>query len=339
MVLRALAVAMALLATGCAGPGGTDRAAGGSSEGLGLSGVVVDQAIRPLEGATVLATGGGLGLNATTGPDGLFNFTGLEPGVYVLTVSKPFYSTQQVTAQVQSGEEAPPVKVELVLETGVLPFANQVSWEGFVECSAGIGNWCGIANLYPCIVMSQVGQPCFPVTSDKSFNYLQGFFTDLQRIPDWLQMEAHWESTQSVSESLGIRYAATNESEWDQFSYGPVMASVHGPSPLIAFVPGTGVFRDDHYHANASTLEESRLGVERGLTTELFHGAPNGLPPEPEELACIPENPVAYGCWSNQWAGVAASQRITIVYTVFYGYTPPGGWSLSESGDVPPPPS
>lgn len=339
MAWRAAAVVAVLLAAGCAGPGDDGEGEGTETAGLDLAGVVVDQAIRPLSGANVSATGGGMEFNATTDEEGRFGFTGLAAGVYVLTVSKPFYSTSQVTTQVQAGQETPLVKVELVLETGTLPFANQLAWEGFLECSAGIGNWCGIANLYPCIVMEQVGQECFPVTNDRSFNYLKEFFTDVGRIPDWLQMEADWESTQSVSESLAIRFAATNQSEWDRFSFGPVMANAHGPSPLVVAVPGTGVFADGNYRANATTLSESGLGIERGLTTELFHGAPNGAPSEAEDLACIPENPVAYGCWTNQWAGVAASQRIKVVYMAFYGYVPPEGWSLAGSGQMPPPPS
>jgi hypothetical protein len=330
----ALAV-VALLAAGCAD---TIDAAGEAPDLGALRGVVVDQAIRPIAGATVLASSGGVERNATSDEDGLFNFTGLAAGLYVLTVSKAFYSTQQLTAQVHAGGEPPVVKVELVLETGILPFASATKWDGFIECSASIGNWCGIVNLYPCIALQQLGQPCSPTTSDRSFNFLKEFFLDLQRIPDWVQTEAYWESTQSVSESLAIRYAATNQSEWDQFSYGPVLASVHGTSPLVAGVPGPGAV-DGGYLANSTTLKESGLGLDRGLTTELFHGAPNGLPREPEDLLCIPENPVANGCWSNSWAGFAANQRISIVYLAFYGYTPPEGWSLAASGEIPPPPA
>lgn len=313
MVSR-VAVALVLVAAGLAGcaDGGGPEADGGRADGATMRGVVVDQAIRPLAGALVRAVGGGLSLNSTTGADGLFNFTGLVPGVYVLTVSKAFYSTQQLTAQVSGRDEAL-VKVELTLESGTLPFANLVKWEGFLECSASIGNWCGIANLYPCIVQSQLGQPCTKVSGDNSFNYLQEFFTDLQRSPDWMQIEAYWESTQSVSRSLSIRYAATNQSEWDRFSFGPVLGDPHGPSPLIATV-------------NATAMADAELGTTRGLTTELFHGAPDAVPPFP---------PPFNG--AEQLLGVAANQRITILYIAFYGYVPPEGWTFVETGAVPPP--
>jgi hypothetical protein len=339
MVWKAAVATLVVLASlaGCS-DGGKGAGGGGDVEGATLRGVVVDSAIRPLADASVVATGGGLVLNATTGADGLFAFDGLQPGVFVLVVSKPFYVAQQVTAQVASGDAEPPaLKVELQLESGTLPFANLVKWDGFLECSATIGNWCGIANLYPCIVQSQAGQQCTRVSNDQSFNFLTGFFTDLQRIPDWLQMEAAGESTQSFSSSMAIRFAATNQSEWDQFSYGPVLANVHGPSPLIASVPGLGVAEGDDYLANQTVLEESEIGLTRGMTTELFHGAPDAAPGELEQ--CTPDSPIGKGCWSNQFLGVAANQRITILYMAFYGYRPPPGWTYTAEGEMPPPPT
>lgn len=333
-----VAVLVALVAAGCSdgGPAQAVQDAAGAS----VHGVVVDEAIRPLANATVtLASAAGPTMSAVTGDDGLFRFVGLPEGIVALRVEKAFYAPVQLTAPTSLDPGAPAVKVTLQLEVGILPFANQVKWDGFLECSAGIGNWCGIANLYPCIVQSQVGQPCSRVSGDNSFNYLQGFFTDLQRIPTWVQMEAVWESTQSVSRNLGIRYAATNQSEWDRFSFGPVLASVHGPSPLVAWAPGPGDIDTNNFMGNGTRLNESGLGLIRGMTTELFHGAPDGAPPQTETL-CTPEpdNPVVNGCFTNQWLGVAANQPITIVYTAFYGYAPPDGWTFSGTGAVPPPP-
>lgn len=305
--------------TGCSdGTPGTKS--GDLAPGTGiLRGVVVDDAIRPLAGAEALVEGAGKSLNLTTKADGLFAFRDLQPGVYVVKVSKPFYLAQQQAVTVRADEPEPAVaKFQLQFEAGLLPFASQIQFDGFIECSATIGNWCGIVNLYPCIVMGQIGQPCFPITNDKSFFFIESAFTDLQRAPDHLQIEAYWESTQSFSNSLGMRYAATNRSEYDQFSYGPVLATPQGPSPLIAKV-------------NATAMAEAELGTIRGLTTELFHGAPDAAPPELEQ--CVP--PV--GCWSNQFLGVAAQQRVSIVYMAFYGYLPPEDWTFFATGAIPPP--
>src|SRR5690242_6986744 len=111
----------ALLGVACLG-GCSDGASGSaevaSSVGL-LRGVVVDEAIRPLGNASVTAAGTTATVNATTTDDGLFAFEGLEPGVYVVTVTKQFYSSQQTTADVRLGEEGPLVKFTLQPETGL----------------------------------------------------------------------------------------------------------------------------------------------------------------------------------------------------------------------------
>jgi hypothetical protein len=317
---------------GCAGKGAGPAAVGAPGTGQ-IHGVVVDPAVRPLAGATVVADGQGVRLNSTTGADGLFAFAGLAPGNYVLSINKTFYIGAQTTAQVVADAAGPIVKVELSLETGTLPFANSFKWDGFIECSASIGNWCGIANLYPCIVERNLGQPCGKISNDQSFVFLDRFFLDVQRIPAWIQQEAYWESTQSFSATLGIRFAATNQSEWDQFSYGPVMDNVIGPSPLISWAPGEP--SEVGYMANGTAMNESGLGLKRGMTTELFHGRLDAAPRALEQ--CTPQTPLGKACWGNQFLGVAASQRISIVYMAFYGYRPPPGWSLAASGEIPPP--
>jgi hypothetical protein len=316
---RTVALLVLVLVAGCAGPA-TDTDAPGQPLGRTLRGFVVDTAIRPLAEVAVVADGNGVTLNTTTDAEGQFAFGDVRPGIYVLTVSKPFYETRQVTATVPENGEAPLVKVDLTLTAGLVPFANVIAWEGFLECSATIGNWCGIVNLYPCIVQSQLGQPCSRITNDQSFNFQKEFFTDLGRAPDWLQFEAYWESTQSISSNMAIRFAATNQSEWNQFSFGPVLASPHGPSPLIAF-------------ANGTALAEAEVGTDRGVTTELFHGGPDAYTLGEQ---CL-DTPFGRGCVDGQWAGVAANQRITIVYIAFYGYTPPEGWTYAAEGRAPPP--
>jgi hypothetical protein len=321
MVVRAFLAVWILAAVALAGCAEDDAGPTGAAQAERvLRGVVVDAAIRPLAGASIEAQGNGQTLNATTDQDGLFLVAGVQPGVYILTVSKPFYDTRQVSATVPENGEPALVKVDLSLTSGLVPFSNVASWEGFLECSATIGNWCGIANLYPCIVQSQVGQPCSRVSNDQSFNFQQEFFTDLNRAPDWLQFESYWESTQSVSSNMAIRFAATNQSEWNRFSFGPVLASPHGPSPLIAF-------------ANGTALAEAEVGTDRGVTTELFHGGPDAYTLG-EQCA---DTPIGRGCFDGQWAGVAANQRITIVYIAFYGYTPPEGWTYAAEGRAPPP--
>lgn len=60
-----------------------------------LAGVVVDQAIRPLEGASVHLPG--MDLTETTDRDGHFGFVDLQPGPYYVTISlEGYYSAEAV---------------------------------------------------------------------------------------------------------------------------------------------------------------------------------------------------------------------------------------------------
>src|ERR1041385_1915972 len=95
MVCRwsAAAVAVAAVLAGCAAGPASNKVnlGGGTSVTLqsvtntlagtgGITGVLVDEAIRPIGRAHVLL-GGGLNQSANTTADGLFAFTDLEPGL------------------------------------------------------------------------------------------------------------------------------------------------------------------------------------------------------------------------------------------------------------------
>lgn len=81
-----------------------------------ISGVVVDEAIRPLGAANITVSG--QGETATTDDGGLFLVTNLEPGLYTLTASRGGYLPIQTTAEVQAGQTA---KVRIVLARDLTP--------------------------------------------------------------------------------------------------------------------------------------------------------------------------------------------------------------------------
>src|SRR5690242_7115835 len=127
-------VALALVLAGCADAKGPAAAspAEDAPTGLGvLKGVVVDDAVRPLDGALVVASGASGTLNATTGPDGLFTFEDLAPGVYLVEASKRFYSAAQATVDVHEGVEAGTTKFQLMFQQDAVPFATVYKHEGF----------------------------------------------------------------------------------------------------------------------------------------------------------------------------------------------------------------
>lgn len=134
-LMAALVVAATL--AGCSS--GSSDEPGGDAPGLdvtpstgGIRGIVVDQSVVPVEGASVTLSGG----EATkSGPGGLFNFTGLSPGDYFLSVSKPGYLGVQASATVVAGVSDPPiVKVLLERLSTLAPYVDFYKLDGFYEC-------------------------------------------------------------------------------------------------------------------------------------------------------------------------------------------------------------
>lgn len=132
-----LAVLPVLLA-GCSGGGGGPEGTGPTPEDVdpgstvrgAISGVVVDDAIRPIGGAVVTLTS--TGANATTDEDGQFSFLDLEPGFYAMTAAAPLYLPTQVTADVVAGQ-ATKVKVQLVPDPTPQPYHITVKHDGFMQ--------------------------------------------------------------------------------------------------------------------------------------------------------------------------------------------------------------
>ncbi|MHB1262254.1 MAG: carboxypeptidase-like regulatory domain-containing protein [Thermoplasmatota archaeon] len=139
---RLLAVPLLVLVAlaGCAGSNNDPLAdAGDDAPELevtettgGIRGIVVDQSIVPVQGSKVTLSGG---QNTTSDAEGLFRFTGLEPGDYFVSVSKPGYSAVQQAASVVAGVADPPlVKVLLTRLTTAQPYLDFYKLDGFYEC-------------------------------------------------------------------------------------------------------------------------------------------------------------------------------------------------------------
>lgn len=129
----AVTVVLALALAGCGGKGdGANqvRLGDGSRVSLDLpeerqpdpedihgaiSGVVVDDAIFPVPGATIAIRD--RSYNATADEDGLFAFEGMPPGLYTLEVSMEGHSTGLGTVNVKSGQVA-----KAVVQAPRLPF-------------------------------------------------------------------------------------------------------------------------------------------------------------------------------------------------------------------------
>ncbi len=302
-------LALAALLAGCSDP--PAQAEGEAPSGAGaLQGVVVDDALRPLPDANVTATGPSGEFSASTGGDGLFRFDGLAPGVYLVRVSKAFYTPSEQAVDVREGEADPaPVKVQLLFVPASVPFADLYKFEGLFECSAWPTNGCANVNILTGIVFCSLGIPCFNVTGDRSVELIP-----VVPQPGFLQSEMVWTPTNDQGRSMlfGLG-AATREELQDGFADG--YNDTQGESPLVV------TLQDE-------VLKESRIGIDgRQLLIQVSVGVTTPLP------VCPP------GLGPPCGLGVSAEQPYTTFTTAFFGYRPPVGWRFTETGQAPPPPS
>lgn len=231
-----------------------------------IRGVVVDASITPVTGADVQILGGD---NATTDADGAFLFPGLSPGSYQLRVSKEGFFSVQQAVQVEAGNANPDV-AKFLLERDVLasPFVEEVVFEGFV------------------------GQ-AFTVAGARAGN---SDAPDIiyERVPDFMQVEMTWESTQALGDGMEITLIAfeANSTTGDGF------AVVRGESPI-------------HVNADKATLLEKKVGGDNLISPAIF-SYPNGAAP----------------------VSLTVDQPFTLFMHHFYAMTPPEGWTFVADGPV-----
>lgn len=102
----------------------------------GIRGVVVDDAVTPLAGATISLSTGEEALSAD---DGTFQFTDLDPGTHFLQATKIGYEPMQTSVDVEAGVERPDVtKVQLLRIPGADPYLQPHTFDGFYECAYAI---------------------------------------------------------------------------------------------------------------------------------------------------------------------------------------------------------
>lgn len=147
---RGLAPAMAfvlfaVLLAGCSGGGAKDPTpAAERLEPGALRGVVVDAAIRPLEGAFISIPARPEVLPASSDASGNFVLAGVDPGVVFLEITKEGYLSASLQALMP--DEGPPALVQAVLvrleETR--PYAVLESFRGYMECGVGSSTLFGL---------------------------------------------------------------------------------------------------------------------------------------------------------------------------------------------------
>lgn len=303
-----LAAAVLLLAAGLAGcAGDASGPAGGGSEAPGtvtLEGVVVDDAIRPVEGARIDVDGAPV--NATTDADGAFAVPGLQPGAHVVRAAKAGFADAVAQADLRLGGDNPVVKLVLIADASSLAFAEVQAIDGYVECGTQTFNRyfaaCGTGNVASFIACAQASVCQGNVTTDR-YIVIQAF----DRTPTFLVVEVAWEATTDLGRSLSVWLGSATR---EQLQFYPETPSVwnrtEGPSPLYGTM-------------NSTMLAESGIGEDAWFLGQVFAGDAGQTGP-----AAL---------------GIVAQQRFQMFFTSFYGYTPPPDWRFAVEGKPPAPPA
>lgn len=113
-----------------------------------LSGIVVTEAIVPVEGATVSLPSEEM--EATTDADGRFTLGPLPPGTYRLTVRAGGYADAVVAATVRGPDDGL-VNIVLAAVSRDVPYHETIQFQGYLECT--LDTWVAPYQV--------IGAPCF----------------------------------------------------------------------------------------------------------------------------------------------------------------------------------
>lgn len=225
--LGLIAVAVALAGCSEAGGKGDDVSqaatqldlAATSATGV-IRGVVVDEAVRPVAGATVELTGGTAGGDGSTqsNDEGAFGFEALQPGTYFLQVSAEDYTSVQQSADVVAGVSDPqPLRVMLVALPRLEPFIESLQVKMFIS---GAGWVDGVGGV-----------------TAGGLGVLDGNYVFGQEItPDGAvaQTEFVWEKTSELGTTAMVS-GGTYDDDGDSVE----TSGWTGPSPLVSRVNAT----------------------------------------------------------------------------------------------------
>jgi hypothetical protein len=314
----ALAVLLSAALAGCSGgDGGAPAPAddAGQFDDLGvrpssttgvLLGVVVDEAIRPIEGAQVgLTQADGSDLGKVTDPQGRFAFGDLPAGTYFIKVSHPLFSPSQTSAEVAAGVEDPPVvRVQLTRLFAQDPYTETIKFDGYIACAYSIvvGSTCvnDYTRLLAGVVPGCEGGCLKQYNVSQTAGNVREFRFDLG--PGWqsMVMEEYWEPTLGEPVSQGTL------------------------NFILSYFTRTST---GHWWAQGTGASPIRVQVDVGEDGPGAQGVDELIPPEG-----MADLFVIFGAGSGD---VAINQPFSYFQTNFYYAIPPEGWSLVNGDPAP----
>jgi hypothetical protein len=251
------AAAIVVLLAGCAGGGQGGGGTGPSPADLdvdsnvlgAVSGVVVDEAIRPL--ANVKVTLVSQAREATSDADGLFAFTDLEPGFYAMTAMLPLYLPTQVTADVVAGQTAK-VKVQLAIDPTPQPYHVTYKHDGYMQA------WATIAEYEVQEGLEQAAPLCdcrlnFTPEGKPSTLVYEAFWEETSPNPG--EFEFYWVVEQPESGARSEEYCSSPcqaHIDGDAFEPGvPAYARLDGPDEWLVYDQRFQIFLTIFYNGKA----------------------------------------------------------------------------------------
>jgi hypothetical protein len=227
-----------------------------------ISGVVVDDAVRPLADVSLRV----LGLtqrNLTSDAQGLFLVGELEPGLYTVHANRTGFMPVQTTAEVRAGEVAK-VRVQMPSDTSPQPRHVTLQYDGFIQAGNGLAN-----QAWELFVNGTAGVPAN--SCDCQF-----YFQTEQEASTFI-IEVTWE--QSVANPTGDNsgyWAVWDDGEADG---GYLDESCANPCYGVASVDGFALPETRNFHTDI-WLDASWVQVNQRFTqyvTIFYNGdAPEG---------------------------------------------------------------
>jgi hypothetical protein len=323
-----LLVAAVLVAGALAGCSGGSKEPKDDGKGLdvtpttgGIRGIVVDQAIVPVQGARVTLSGGA---NTTSAADGAFNFTGLQPGDYIVMVGKPGYIPVQAAATVEANVPDPPVvKVLLQALTTAKPYVDYFKLEGFYECSQAVffvTDTCDWEYRTAWDSANDTGNQ--PPGAPRSFlHYYNTQFIDVPEDTFSIVQEGFW-TDESVHTFWIMLDATPIDSGCDcSETWANVIG---GPSPLYN--------RLDRFTATGENNTEFRADFDGN---GVFGSFPNGQRVASRGFVPFQDAPVLDNNDPNTWYAVAQNFQFTVITTLFHNTPAPDGWTFETRDQYP----
>jgi Carboxypeptidase regulatory-like domain len=303
-VLVLAAMALALLA-GCAGKETPAAATTGPVATTGsVRGVVVDAAVRPLGGVVVTLRANDRSTLVNTTTSGLFRFDNVPAGSQVIKAHLKGYLDVQVPVQVEAGVVEPlETKVTLTGDPSyVKPYIAPFKFKGIMQCSAVVNapQPAGRAAIAACDLPSQTTG--VPLTQE-TFTIVHTL--DAGR-PRFVQSELVWQANGPFANQLLLYMDQKNHTATASVGAGGAstgyieLEHAAGPSPVVVHVAGADV---------------NRLGMGYDLQLRVFAWYQDPVP-----------------------AGAVFQQDFVVYSNVFYGFSPPAGWTFSKDSTLPPVP-